>query len=424
MNKNQKEEYIEILREGYGNLNNRLFLTKKFEIKNPVCIYKYVTKIQARNIENNLDNFFMKNQIEFIAYKNEIPEMEQFNTDINTYKNVYSDYGMFLITPENKTQKFLLKMVNYRYERDCKLEIIVSKNNIENTKNIIEKFIEFSDKNSIYKNKVIDANIDFVKLEKYYNWDDVILPKKLKENIQKDLSMLFSNSKLFNKYNFSKGILLHGKPGTGKTQLAKILASLCKNKYTFIWITPDQLTKQNMVSFIYDLARNLKPSIIFLEDLDLIGQERNYNAYKEVLGSLLNEMSGIKDNSSIVTIATTNDLETIEKALKDRPGRFDIVYEFNLPELAERIEMLKLFIKDFKIEIEIKKVAEDLEGLTGAHIKELINQIIYESILNGDKIITIKDDYLITALKKVKKIKITPFVGFQTQIQQESDNED
>lgn len=420
MNKFLKQLYIEILQEGSKNINEDYKLAcKVFGEKRGIKISRTLTHFQYKNVIYNLNNFFKDFEIDFFSYTETLPQAIQFSVDVDKHEFRYNQDGLyFLVNKQDPNCIFLLRLLEGGYYDKPKVQIITNKENLDKINNYLTKLIDYGDNNSYYKNKVINLNLEFLKLDKKYTWDDIILTKKEKEDIQKDLIMLFSKSELFCKYNFSKGILLHGEPGTGKTMLAKVLASQAKDNYTFIWITPEELHKFSP-SYIYDIARSLKPTIVFFEDLDLFGQTRKESAYKEVLGQLLNELSGLKDNSHIVTIATTNDLKSIEKALKDRPGRFDIVYEFNLPKIPQRYDMLTLFSKDLKIEVDLKEISKKLEDLTGAHIRELINQVIYLSIMNEDKKVTIKEKYIQIALKRIKKVKIEPVIGFNQAIKTE-----
>ncbi len=127
-----------------------------------------------------------------------------------------------------------------------------------------------------------------------------------------------------------RGIILYGSPGNGKTSICRYIS---KNLpcVTRIWVT-DWHMRPYHVSTLFTIARNLSPSIIFLEDIDTVGISRSMTGrINPILGKLLNEMDGIQDNDGIVVVATTNNIDVIDEALANRPGRFDLKIHIGNP---------------------------------------------------------------------------------------------
>lgn len=121
----------------------------------------------------------------------------------------------------------------------------------------------------------------------------------------------------------SRGIILYGSPGNGKTSICRWI-SRNSHDVTRIWVTGWEMRSHN-ISDLFEAARKLAPSIIFMEDLDTAGISRHLTGrINPLLGSLLNEMDGIEKNEGIVVIATTNNIYALDEALANRPGRFDI----------------------------------------------------------------------------------------------------
>ena len=124
------------------------------------------------------------------------------------------------------------------------------------------------------------------------------------------------------------------------------------------------------------MARELAPTILFFEDLDLFASIRNYNDNTKVLGELLVQMDGFIENNDLFIIATTNDIKAIEPAMKDRPSRFDSLIEFKPFDEQLRFRMMGHLLKDYQIingeshDILAKKVARLTEEITGAEMKE------------------------------------------------------
>lgn len=127
-----------------------------------------------------------------------------------------------------------------------------------------------------------------------------------------------------------RGIILYGNPGNGKTSICRYISRNLSG-ITRIWVT-DWHMRPESVSALFETARKLSPSIIFLEDIDTVGISRSMTGrINPILGKLLNEMDGIQDNDGIVVVATTNNIDIMDQALANRPGRFDLKIRISNP---------------------------------------------------------------------------------------------
>lgn len=127
-----------------------------------------------------------------------------------------------------------------------------------------------------------------------------------------------------------RGIMLYGNPGNGKTSICRWISENLPG-VTRIWVTGWEMRGSN-ISELFEIARDLSPSIIFLEDIDTAGISRHITGrINPLLGKLLNEMDGIQRNDDIVVIATTNNIHVIDEALANRPGRFDLKIHIGNP---------------------------------------------------------------------------------------------
>ena len=211
---------------------------------------------------------------------------------------------------------------------------------------------------------------------------------------------------------------------TGKTLLGKILCNVID--WTFVWVTPRHLQDARDVTRIVSMCRDLSPTILFLEDIDLFGGNRHNNSNVGVLGELMNQLDGIQENRNIITIATTNNVEVLEKALLKRPGRFDRVIEFTEPKGNNIVQMLKLFSKGVNLDPDVNFdiLAKSLQGLTGAQIKELVSLAILYAIdvksYNENKVLFVKISHFQQALPSVKK-KDYKSVGFTSRHDDDDD---
>ena len=198
-----------------------------------------------------------------------------------------------------------------------------------------------------------------------------------------------------------KGVLLYGKPGTGKTLIAKAIAG--EADVPFISMSGSEFIEMfaglgaSRVRKLFDKARKLAPCIVFIDEIDAIGSRRTSNSGAETennqtLNQLLVEMDGFSSEETIIILAATNRPEMLDKALL-RPGRFDRQITIPAPDLKGREEILKIHSKDKKLaeDVSLQSIAEDTAGFTGAELANILNEAAiiatkkeHEAITNAD----------------------------------------
>ena len=198
-----------------------------------------------------------------------------------------------------------------------------------------------------------------------------------------------------------KGVLLYGKPGTGKTLIAKAIAG--EADVPFISMSGSEFIEMfaglgaSRVRKLFDKARKLSPCIVFIDEIDAIGSRRTSNSGAEsennqTLNQLLVEMDGFSTEETIIVLAATNRPEMLDKALL-RPGRFDRQVTIPAPDLTGREEILKIHAKDKKLadDVSLYSIAEDTAGFTGAELANILNEAAiiatkkeHEAITNSD----------------------------------------
>jgi cell division protease FtsH len=306
--------------------------------------------------------------------------------------------------------------------------------NIEGAKSpqaLLDSMTEYAHEHNFLRGKKIDANCSFISFNEKYTWDSLILSPKLKKDLHRNISNLIDNTEVYAKNNLTvkRGLIFHGKPGTGKSLLGKILCSTID--WTFVWVTPRHLIYPKNISNIVGICRDLAPTVLFLEDLDLYGGDRESNrgnGGNALLGELMNQLDGIQENKNIITIATTNNKDVLEKALLDRPGRFDKVLEFPPPNEECRIMMIKAFLKKIKLheDVKLEDLGKATQELTGAHIKELVHLAILHAVdeksWDENKLLTLKKDHFTHALAGVSK-KDFKKLGFEVANKVNDDDE-
>ena len=179
------------------------------------------------------------------------------------------------------------------------------------------------------------------------------------------------------------GLILSGPPGTGKSSIGRELAE--KLRCTFLWATPGDFEEPLDVEELFELARWLEPTVIFLEDLDLIAESRErYSSGNALLGALMNQLDGTPGDRPILTIATTNRLGVVEEAVS-RPGRFDQILRIEPPDADSRRELLAHRLRKAEVATEdLEWAVGELDGATGAEIEEVASGALAASVLEHE----------------------------------------
>lgn len=171
-----------------------------------------------------------------------------------------------------------------------------------------------------------------------------------------------------------KGLLFYGPPGTGKTHTVHYLTRALPGHTTLI-ITAEQV---GLLDQYMTLARLLQPSIVVIEDVDLIARDRDTlrgGCEEVLLNKLLNQMDGLKEDAEILFVLTTNRPQMLEAALASRPGRIDQAIEFPLPDASGRRKMVKLYAAGLTVPEPVEDViVKKTERVSGAFIKELMRR--------------------------------------------------
>ena len=232
---------------------------------------------------------------------------------------------------------------------------------------------------------------------------DVAGEDEAKDNLQEIVNYLHDPSKYQDiGASMPKGILLVGPPGTGKTMLAKAVAG--ESNVPFFSISGSEFVEMfvgmgaSKVRDLFKQAKEKAPCIVFIDEIDAIGQKRNSGAYggnderEQTLNQLLTEMDGFENNNGVIILAATNRPESLDPALT-RPGRFDRRVPVELPDLKGREEILKVHAKKIKLApgVDFSIVARMASGASGAELANIVNEAALRAVRAGRKSVTEAD---------------------------------
>ena len=243
----------------------------------------------------------------------------------------------------------------------------------------------------------------YVKSAEGIKFDDVAGEDEAKENLQEVVNYLHDPSKYKDiGASMPKGILLVGPPGTGKTMLAKAVAG--EANVPFFSMSGSEFVEMfvgmgaSKVRDLFNQAKEKAPCIVFIDEIDAIGQKRSGGQYggnderEQTLNQLLTEMDGFEGNNGVIILAATNRPESLDPALT-RPGRFDRRVPVELPDLKGREEILKVHARKIKAaeDVDFSKIARMASGASGAELANIVNEAALRAVRAGRRFATQAD---------------------------------
>jgi hypothetical protein len=296
--------------------------------------------------------------------------------------------GVYLLRHEGKPVVVLLSQSEYRSDTPT-LELAAREGGV--ARDALGRLLEDANKALVYKGKTIYLEEEgsgrqvFVRFRKMppAGRDSLVLPERLLNVIERNVIGLFRHGDLLRKAGRSTrhGLLLHGPPGTGKTLMLRYLASACP-EHTVVLLTGRELS---LVRESCQVARLLAPSLVILEDVDLIAQNREENRCPSLLHELMDEMDGLGPKADVIFLLTTNRPEVLEPALSARPGRIDQAVEFPLPDEDCRRRLFGLYGKGLDLTgLDLERWIEKTDGVSPAFIEELLRKSALMAVERGE----------------------------------------
>jgi cell division protease FtsH len=352
------------------------FLGKEKQTLAPITFPRYYRELLMWALQHYIETETWE-IVEVLGHRGRMPRYADVNTDYGKYENILCD-GYLLL------QKGHIRLVSSikTSSRQAPSLVILSCEKKEGI-DFAGGIREFVTENNPYKGKKLrfTSQIRFLTLPPR-RWQDLTLDPVLKNEIENNTIGFLGRMEELAKYGISsrRGLILVGEPGTGKTLICKVLMNHSPD-ITCILSDGSCLTNCLYISYLYELAQDLRPTIVFIEDIDLIAEERRESHYTraEALASLLCALDGVEECKEVVTVATTNFIETIDKALSERPSRFDRIIRLPLPSLERRKELISSLSCKIPMDDAVQEyLAQKTHNYTPAQIQEVAYSLAIE----------------------------------------------
>jgi len=254
-------------------------------------------------------------------------------------------------------------------------------------------------------------------------WSDIGGLKSAKRELEEALIWPVKYPHVYERMGIEppRGILLVGAPGTGKTMLAKAVAT--ESGLNFISISgPEIYSKwvgesEKAIREVFRKARMGAPSIVFLDEVESIGAHRGMSedegVSERVLSQLLTEIDGFRNGGYVFVLAATNRPDLVDPALL-RPGRFDRIILVNPPNVEERIEILQIYTRKTPLasDVDLKEIARRTEGYTGSDLKALVREAALSALREDMNATSVKMEHFIEAMNKIKPSINDQIIGY------------
>jgi AAA+ superfamily predicted ATPase len=239
------------------------------------------------------------------------------------------------------------------------------------------------------------------------SFDELILARTLKDQIRDDFKRFLASRETYEAHGlpWRRGALFLGPPGNGKTHCVRALVKELGVPSLYVQsIKTRYETEEANLKRVFERARQLRPCVLVLEDLDALINPQNRSFF-------LNQIDGFEKNVGLIVLATTNHPDKIDPAIMDRPSRFDRKYHFDLPELPERTTYLRLWQNKLASKVDwtdatTTATAEATEGFSFAYLKELVVTSLMRAVL-GEKpwidVMAREREALVEQMKTMKK---------------------
>lgn len=344
-------------------------------------------------------NFDWERRIQPVGYK-------MFEVGYKTEKKMPTDAYYFCKTKNNGAPTIIVTEIRSTMSGDVlRIRCMTGTQNSSLQEVFLNDIKKWIDDNNYYRGQKIGADGRFLNVSTY-QWDDIVLETHIKDNVFDDVVGFLNHAELYriNNLPFKRGLILYGKPGCGKTLLGKVIANQIQS--SFIWVTAAQASSAEFIKELFALAREIAPTVLFFEDVDMYTVDRGHGVFNAKVGELLAQMDGMEENNGLIVVATTNRLDVIEKALAERPSRFDRRYcldnisaDTTKRMIAKKLENANL------VDVSLDDIAEMVQGLNGCFIQEVVISAKRKAIIRGnvdaEGVVNLNKDILLESAAEV-----------------------
>lgn len=313
------------------------------------------------------------------------PKYRRFEVRPNRWKSLLVSGTRFCTLPDGSRRVWLFEADDLRKPTSVEVTLLAPRVERRRAMQDIRRLRKAMAGRHYLCGQAIDADGCLLSDKHRAEWSDLVVSPKAADVLRRQVVDFLKLRDVFRRNGVpqKRGVLLYGPPGNGKTTVGRVLAGM--SGVTFLYVTAADVAANGCpVRRIFRLARKLRPSILFLEDLDFYASERSTVRNEAALGELLAQMDGMQRNDGVVVIATTNDPTAIEPALKDRPSRFDVLLELPAPSAESRLQMLRRFFGRTHVDDSLLlQAAGSADGFSGAQLRELSVAAIQHAILRG-----------------------------------------
>ncbi len=337
-------------------------------------------------------------------------------------KDVFLPVDRFwLCTSEAQGGRLIVRL---RYDQDSEKAVLeVAAEDSALAERCLNRIVERSTEASIYRNKVLllafepgtkdeygdvekgDRLRILFKADEPVADEDIVIDEDVREILQRNVIDLHTKREVLKAHRVPvrRGVLFYGPPGTGKTFACRYICGKLPDT-TRIIVTGTALLQVNT---IFSLARLFQPSLLILEDVDLVFASRQINLYSSVLGELLDQMDGLRPFEDVAFILTTNAIDRMESAIRDRPGRISQCIFFGAPTATLRKRYLRHYLSGYSApDLDMDQLVTESSGATQAFLKEWVHrsvQISLEHLGDGNPELELRNEDFSRAMDEMKK---------------------
>ena len=296
------------------------------------------------------------------------------------------EHAMLLVS--DSRGRFVIRL-SAPHEHKQTLDVEIAGLEVVEAQSVHARFGELRSALNVYRGHILDVRatpmggvaLEFTDIRKTRR-EDVVLPERVLARVERHAMGVAAHRErlLETGQHLKRGLLLFGPPGTGKTHTTRYLVGQMDG-YTRLTLTGRALTA---IGAVADLARELQPSVVVLEDVDLVAEERSHGpASAPVLFDLLDAMDGAAPDADLLFLLTTNRADLLEPALAARPGRVDVAVEIDLPDPDGRGRLLGLYGRALPLDLsdaDRQLVIDRTDGVTASFLKELLRRAMLQSL--------------------------------------------